>query len=366
MKKRIAIIGASTGQLPLCKKAKEMGLETYCFAWPEGAVCKEYVDHFIPISIFEMDKIFQYCRDCNVDGVASNASEETALVVSYVAERLGKVCTPYRVLMNIQNKVFVRQKTNAIPVLAQVRFEVGPLENLMSSFPRPYVLKPVKGAAKKGVNFVDRSVENLSVPYDLKDATFMAEEYIVGKEYSVESISYNNRHEVIQITEKVGTGAPHFVELEHHQPACLPVFVEERIRNVIPLVLSSIGFINGASHTEIKVDDKNSIYLIEVNPRGGGDYISNALINLSTDYDYLEKLLLVALDMYEPVAVHNIAYSGIYFLSAYTSRLLPCFDMPEEDWIVLRERRGKELTASCSTYDRNGFILYCSNKKIIL
>lgn len=117
MKKRIAIIGASTGQLPLCKKAKEMGLETYCFAWPEGAVCKEYVDHFIPISIFEMDKIFQYCRDCNVDGVASNASEETALVVSYVAERLGKVCTPYRVLMNIQNKVFVRQKTNAIPVL---------------------------------------------------------------------------------------------------------------------------------------------------------------------------------------------------------------------------------------------------------
>lgn len=86
MKKRIAIIGASIGQLPLCKKAREMGLETFCFAWSEGAVCQDYVDHFIPISIFEMDGILQYCREKGVDGIVSNASESTALVVSYVAE----------------------------------------------------------------------------------------------------------------------------------------------------------------------------------------------------------------------------------------------------------------------------------------
>lgn len=366
MKKRIAIIGASTGQLPICKKAREMGLETFCFAWPEGAVCKEYVDHFIPISIIEMDNILQYCREYEVDGVVSNASEATALVVSYVAERLGKICTPYQALMDIQNKTYVRQKTNKIPNLAQVKFEVGSFDSIVSSFPRPYVLKPIKGAAKKGVNFVDDAVTDLFIPADLKDVTFMAEEYVTGKEYSVESISYNNKHEVIQITEKISTGAPHFVELEHHQPAYLPIVIEEKIKKVIPLILSSIGFINGASHTEIKVDDKNNIYLIEVNPRGGGDYISNDLINLSTDCDYLKQLLLVSLGMYESSPVHNIAYSGIYFLSAYTSHLLPYFDTPIENWVVMRERTGEELTASCSNYDRNGFILYCSNKKIIL
>ncbi len=366
MKKRIAIIGASIGQLPLCKKAREMGLETFCFAWSEGAVCQDYVDHFIPISIFEMDGILQYCREKGVDGIVSNASESTALVVSYVAEKLGKICTPYQNLMNIQNKVFVRQKTNSIPGLTQVKFEVGSFDYITSSFHRPYVLKPIKGAAKKGVNFVSDTVTDLSIPADLKGIAFMAEEYIVGKEYSVESISYNNRHEVIQITEKVGTGAPHFVELEHHQPAFLSTLVELKIRNLIPLILSSVGFINGASHTEIKVDNKNNIYLIEVNPRGGGDYISNYLVSLSTDYDYLKHILLVALDMYEPVRVHNIAYVGIYFLSAYTSRLLPYFDIPVEDWMFMRERTSTELTASCSNYDRDGFILYCSNRKIII
>ena len=52
MKKKIAIIGASYLQLPLVEKAKEMGLETHCFAWSEGAVCKNVADYFYPISIF--------------------------------------------------------------------------------------------------------------------------------------------------------------------------------------------------------------------------------------------------------------------------------------------------------------------------
>lgn len=366
MKKRIAIIGASTGQLPLCEKAREMGLETFCFAWPKGAVCKDYVDHFISISIFEMDEIVRYCYEYGVDGVVSNASETTALVVAYVAEKLGKVCIPYKSFVKIQNKEFVRKITNAIPTLSKVNYRMGLLDDIVSSFPIPYVLKPIKGAAKKGVNFIDDVMTDLSVPDDLKDAVFIAEEYIVGKEYSVESMSYNNRHEVIQITEKVSTGAPHFVELEHHQPAILSVLVEKKIKEVIPEILASVGFTNGASHTEIKVDDKDNIYLIEVNPRGGGDYISNNLISLSTDYDYLKQLILVSLGMYESVPVHNIAYSGVYFLSAYTDRLLPYFEKEMEEWMIIRERTGEELTHSCSNYDRNGFILYCSNKKIIL
>lgn len=38
--KKIAILGASEPHLPLFLKAKEMGLETYCFAWSQGAYCK--------------------------------------------------------------------------------------------------------------------------------------------------------------------------------------------------------------------------------------------------------------------------------------------------------------------------------------
>lgn len=61
-----------------------------------------------------MDEIVRYCQEINVDGVVSNASETTALVVAYVAEKLGKQATSYQAILNIQNKEFVRQKTNGI------------------------------------------------------------------------------------------------------------------------------------------------------------------------------------------------------------------------------------------------------------
>lgn len=364
MGKRVAIIGASTGQLPLCLKAKEMGLETYCFAWSKGAVCKDYVDHFIPVSIFEMDTIVEYCQKWGVNGVVSNASDITAYVASYVAEKLGKVGIPFQVFKNMQNKAFVREKTNGISGLGSVDFKLGTWEYIYSTFPRPYILKPVTGASKKGVNFVDDSVKELFIPEDLKAATFMAETFVNGKEYSVEAMSYHGQHQVIQITEKISTGAPHFVELEHHQPAHLSIDTAEKIHDLMSRILSSVGFTNGASHTEIKVNEDGQIFLIEINPRGGGDMISNDLISLSTDYDYLKQLLLVALDEYVPSIVHHVAYAGIYYLSAYSERLLPYFEGPQEKWMIKRERNNMALTKSCGNYDRDGFILYCSDKKI--
>lgn len=366
MNKRIAIIGAAMGQLPLCQKAREMGLETYCFAWSQGAVCKDYVDHFIPISITEKDAIVQYCLEHKIDGVVSNASETTAAVVSYVAEKLGKAGTPYQVLKNIQNKAWVREQTNKIPGLSPVFFKVGLLNHIFSTFSRPCVLKPITGASKKGVNFVDNTVNKISVSDDLKKAMFMMETYIAGKEYSVESMSYQGNHQVIQITEKITTGAPHFVELEHHQPASLAVELEEKIRHLIPMILSAVGYVSGASHTEIKIDDENRIYLIELNPRGAGGHISDTLIHLSTDYDYLEQLILMSLDEPLKQEVHQVAYAGIYFLTAFTARLLPYFEQPLDKWMYKRERLNSELRLSCSNYDRDGFIIYCSNKKIQL
>ena len=105
---------------------------------------------------------------------------------------------------------------------------------------------------------------------------------------------------------------------------------------------------------------------MEVNPRGGGDMISNRLIGLSTDYDFLGQLISVSLGKYTDIQPHKTACAGIYFLTAYTSRLLPYFENPAEDWIVERQRTSMELTESKSNYDHDGYIIYKSDKKIIL
>ncbi len=366
MKKKLAIIGASTGQLPLYTKAREMGLETFSFAWEEGAVCRDYADHFFPISIFETDRIAEICRQNGIDGIISNASEATALAASMIAEKLDKPCTPAENLKRIQNKVYTRETTNRIEGLSPIEYSTGATEELLNSFPRPFVMKPVSGSAKKGVNYVDREFTPGSLPLQDKELVFFAEAFVDGREYSVESLSSEDRHTVVQITEKIGSGAPHFVELEHHQPACLTAETKKRIEDIIPKILTALGYRCGAAHTEIKINDRGEIFLIEVNPRGGGDYISSDLTSLSTDFDYLREMINVALGEYIPKTVTNKAFAGIYFLSAFTERLLPQFTGPEQDWLVRRAYDGLPLRFSTSNHDRNGYIIYCANEKVII
>jgi hypothetical protein len=56
---KIAVIGGSYLQEPIVKKAKEMGIETHCFAWEQGATCKFIADYFYPISILDKEKILE-------------------------------------------------------------------------------------------------------------------------------------------------------------------------------------------------------------------------------------------------------------------------------------------------------------------
>ena len=66
--RKLAIIGASYLQEPLVRKAKEIGLEVHCFAWAEGAVCKDVADEFYPISIVEKEQILAICHEKKIDG----------------------------------------------------------------------------------------------------------------------------------------------------------------------------------------------------------------------------------------------------------------------------------------------------------
>lgn len=354
--KKIAIIGASTGQLPICKKANEMGLETHCFAWEKGAICKDAVDFFHPVSILDKDKIVEICQSIGINGVVTNASEMCVLASSQVAERLGLICTPYEVLENIRRKDYVRTQTNNINGLTPVKINSGKFKNIISQISLPCILKPITGSAKRGVWYVNHDTKEEAIKEIDPDAYYMAEEFVDGNEYSVESISYEGKHYVVQITEKESSGAPHFVELSHHQPANIGRSLEKKIHSLIPEILNSVGFENGASHIEIKING-NEIYLIEINPRGGGDFISNTLTSLSTDCDYLRSMIEVALGEFKPTEINNTGFCGVYFLMSQTSRLMPYFsgDYP---WLYERELYSGDLLEAKTNYDHNGYIIY--------
>lgn len=360
---KLAIIGASTGQISLTLKAKELGHTVISFAWGEGAVCKDITDKFYPISIFETEKIIEICKQEGVEGVVSNASDLTAEISAEIATALGLNTTNVEAIRLIKNKFAVRERTNDIPGLSKVKsFCYTGAEEI----PVPCVIKPATGAGKVGVTFVGQPSDlPFAMDYikQVPGHTIQVEEFIGGVEFSVESISYKGEHYVLQITDKENDGAPHFAELGSHQPSFLPEDVKERIRKVVPIILSRIGYTDGASHIEMKYYNDN-LYLIEVNPRGGGGQISD-LVPLSTGYDYFKGMIDVALGIFEMKELpRTIKYAGVFYLCEQRINRLKYFQ-EKQPWEVQKYYNPSAPIAHTHTsYDLSGWITYCSDKRI--
>ena len=111
--KKIVIIGANNFQMPLIKKAKELGYETHVFAWKEGAVGAEFADFFYPISIVEKDLILEECKKIKPDAVISVASDLATLTVNYLADKLGLTGNSLECTQISTNKYKMRQAFQA-------------------------------------------------------------------------------------------------------------------------------------------------------------------------------------------------------------------------------------------------------------
>lgn len=367
MKKKLAIIGGSYLQLPIVKKAMAMGIETYCFSWRDGAVCADVADHFYPISIIEKDEILKKCQEVGIDGITTIASDTAVLTVNYVASRMGLRSNPEEYSEVTTNKYKMRQcfLDNDVP---SPKFTL--VEDLahyqITGFKFPLIVKPTDRSGSRGV-------EKVLDPVQLEEAIIRAqnesfehkaiiEEFVTGREISVESISNEGKHTILQITDKVTTGAPFFVELEHHQPSSLPDDIKRRVKEIVLHALDALHIQYGASHSELKITEDGDIKVIEIGARMGGDFIGSDLVRLSTGYDFLKGVIEVALGEYNSPVLSESNHSGVYFLSKETSYLRPiiqnCANYPEiVDALITR----KELRSIECSDDRSGYLIYKSD-----
>lgn len=367
--KKLAVIGASYLQLPLVKKAEDMGLEVHCFAWTEGAVCKDVADFFYPISIVEKDEILDVCQKIGIDGICTIASDVAAPTVSYVAEKMNLTANPYVAAVRANNKFLMRNAFMAAGVpCPQYRMVKSVDEAKNINWDYPMIVKPSDRSGSLGVTKVlnreelNAAIERaISVSFK-KEA--MVEEFIEGREISVEFISYKGTHYPLQITDKVTTEAPHFVELEHHQPSTLSNEMFAKIYDITKTALNALGLTNGASHAEYKITPEGRIAIMEIGGRMGGDFIGSDLVRLSTGYDFLKGVIEVALNEFnKPVKTINM-HSGVYFLCKETERIRPIL----ENWqshpeIIQCEITDNELRKVKCSADRSGYFTYQADKK---
>lgn len=298
--KKLAIIGASYLQLPLIEKAKDMGLETHVFAWAAGDVGEKSADYFYPISIVEKEAILHKCQEIGIDGICSIASDLAIITVNYVATELGLTGNSIECTERSTNKHKMRQCFERCGDPSPKSILVDGADDLQGvSLSYPVIVKPTDRSGSRGITKIESSTgleEAIQRARALSlEHHALVEEFAVGREYSVECISWQGEHHFLAMTQKYTTGAPAFIETGHMQPAPVTSECLEQVKAVVFHALDSLGIQYGASHSELKIAPDGKIMLIEIGGRMGGDFIGSDLVRLSTGYDFVKAVIEIAL-----------------------------------------------------------------------
>lgn len=298
--KKLAIIGASYLQAPLIQRAKEMGIETHVFAWAANDVGEKMADYFYPISVVEKDEILNKCKDIQIDGICSVASDLAAITVNYVADKMGLIGNSLECVSVSTNKHKMRLcfEKNGDPSPKSIWISgIQDLRNVSLCY--PVIVKPVDRSGSRGITKLENALGLEEAIERAKQAGFekaaLVEEYATGTEYSVEFISWKGQHTFLSLTRKFTTGSPHFIETGHFEPASVDLETIDKIKRVTIHALDSLGIEYGASHTELKLSEDGNIKIIEIGGRMGGDFIGSSLVELSTGIDFVGAVINIAL-----------------------------------------------------------------------
>lgn len=162
-------------------------------------------------------------------------------------------------------------------------------------FEYPLIIKPVDLSSSRGVMKINDEKElDDAIAYAMswsKTKQCILEEFIEGPEYSGESIAYAGKYKLLVVTEKSTTGAPHFVETGHKQPANLSLDMLEKVEKTLYRAFASMGIQYGAVHPEFRITKDGRICFMEIGARMGGDCIGSDLVPISSGYDYMGMVI---------------------------------------------------------------------------
>ena len=298
------ILGASSLQCPGITLAKEMGLYTVVVDMEPNAPGFAYADKKVLVSTIDIPAVIEAAKKHKVDGVMTLASDMPMRTVAAVAKELGLVGIDEDTALRTTNKAIMRQalKENGVPVPKFVK--VSNIEEYacaVAEFDCAFIVKPADNSGSRGVFKIEDIFDSQAIAqaYEYsrrfsRNGDVVVEEYMAGPEVSVETLTVDGQCYVLQITDKLTTGAPHFVEMGHSQPTKHSSVVAQQIREVAIAANRAVGITNGPSHTEIIIT-KDGPKIVELGARLGGDCITSHLVPLSTGINMVECCIKIAL-----------------------------------------------------------------------
>jgi len=328
------ILGGDKNQLPLIKKAKELGLYIILCDFRDNVQGIAMSDVHYQINTLNPDLLIQVGEKEKPDGILTN-SEPTFMSMATAANKLGLPCLSLESTKLFKNKFLMRQFCTEHGLLSPRYKYCNHVEEALDFFndiQKKCIIKPLDNSASRGVfsvhceNDIKSHFDQCISASSADNPAIIIEEYVTGTEFTIDGLMTPHGHRCLAISEK-----KHYKYNEN--VACHLLFdnVNDRfdydqLRKINDHLVNLTGIPFGLTHAEYKYSD-GKFYLIEIQARGGGNFIATDIVPYISGIDsYKEQLRWAVGDEV------NVDYS--YENLSSRCAVLHFFDTPGKGGIV--------------------------------
>ncbi|AMO50048.1 Biotin carboxylase [Kosakonia oryzendophytica] len=336
-------------------------------------------DDLLVCDIRDADSIYQAIYSSpykRIDAMIS-ATDYAMATTAEAAQRLNIPCISHETATLARNKDLarIRYSERGVPSAQfKIVHRLGEAEDAAATIGYPVVLKPTNTASSQNVFFINdrqqlrdafKVLENFTTSYMGFSVRkeYLVEEYLEGPEFSVEIFLTHGEVVFAEVTEKVTSPLPYFVEMFHIFPTSVLEDKKPQMIEVARQALEAIGFTNGPAHVEVKYTQTGP-RIVEVNGRPGGDNITSDLIPGAYHLNIFRQAVFNALKLPVDFTVEKPMSCAVGYICADRDGVLASIEnlaSVQHDHAVLRSaisvRPGDNVVVPKSSDDRLGYFI---------
>lgn len=286
------VIGGGELQVNFIQVVKSLGYITHVFDYDCNCPGKNEADYFHLLSIDDIEGIYKIALQYYPLAVQTVATEMGNVTACAIGERLGLRNNSLETALNTTDKSRMKKVCQVNNISTAKAIVLQKTDILHPPFSFPFVVKASDRSASRGITLVNTQQEFMAAYEEALNVSYnkivLAEEYLPGQQYSVETISSDGMHHIVAVTEENTNGIPDFVETKHLMPARLNDVEYDKLKLFIFKVLEAFHVKYGAGHIELKYNS-GKWSIIEIATRMGG--WRDEMAKLSMGIDYLKLIV---------------------------------------------------------------------------
>lgn len=322
--KKILILGGSKFQVPLIALAKSRGCQVItCDNLPSNPG-HALADAYFEVSTTDLPGVLDLAQQERIEAIATFASDPSTRAVGFVCDALGLPGPSFAAVQTMTEKHLFRTAVQnlGLPTPQHVTFKPEDFAHASLPLQSDWMIKPVDSSGSKGVSRLPRGFTPQDLQACLNKALgysvlgqCIAEEWLQGQQLHGDGFMQDGR----LVNHYLGrqsfcTRHGGFGIWRTDWPSLQPKSVQRDLAHQVELIAHHCGYRDGAMNIEARVTPEGQVYILEMGPRAGGNFIPVMHQHL-TGLDTVLATLQIALGQH----VKASPYTGLDVATVWTA-----------------------------------------------